>query len=290
MAAFAELPQLPIGTTLAVGWRLFVTGLKRAFPWVLVAELLPLLIPTSLPAHVMSADFSQLADLNLTRFGWVLLIGCAQALFYGIAIIKLSSLVHPKESIPAHIAVTRIPALFIANVIYNFFIYVGGGIALVLFLLTALSIGILPGVLITLIPLAPTAYLSTLFALFAYPAVLERKGPFAALNRSSQLTSSNWVRAALIISVPAIVLLVIAVGGDALFIEGLLAAVHQAENLTSDGNIAQLQHLLLNTKGTGAVEPFWWDPLFSILGAFGWWYALAVCYAEYLELSDRAAH
>ncbi len=280
---------LPIGATLAEGWRLFCAGLVRAFPWILAAEMLPLLEMSTTPKSVLNEDLGQF--FNPLHLGLALSVGCLQALLYGIAIIQLARLANNDEFTPLLAAVRSIPALLIGYLIYELIVFLGLGIALLLFLPTALFIGVTVGVLVTLIPLAPTAYISTALALFAYPAVLERKGPFAALTRSAQLTRSNWGRAALVISIPAIVLLAIAAGNEIPFIEGLHTAMQQLANRSSGLDISQLQNLLSNPKISGhAAQPVGWTILFSVLTAFGWWYTLAVCYAEYRELSRSLAH
>jgi hypothetical protein len=280
---------VPISTTLAEGWRLFIAGLTRAFPWVLFAEALPLLGSATASKNILTLDLSRL--FNPLHIAQELLLWCLQTFLYGLAIAQLARVAGRDAPSSLRTLARSIPALLIAYVMYQLIVYVGFGIALILFLITALVAGVAAGVVAMFIPLAPTAYISTLFALFAYPAVLERKGPFAALVRSQQLTRSNWGHAALVISVPAIVMLAIAMLAEAPFFSTLWPAMHQLLTSGSGMDAASLQGLLSNPKLSGvSAHRFGWPILMTVLTALGWWYALAVCYAEYRGLSSRTDH
>ncbi|MDE2235341.1 MAG: hypothetical protein KGL13_02315 [Gammaproteobacteria bacterium] len=210
---------------------------------------------------------------------------------YGIAIIQLAGLAGQEMNSAMRTATRSILPLLIGYLIYEAIVFLGMGFALILFLPTAMIVGLPAGVLVTLIPLAPTAYVSTALALFAFPAVLEKKGPLAALVRSVQLTRSNWGRSAVVISVPAIVLLAITAVKEIPFIEGLRASLRQIAGNTSTMGLQQLEKLLTNQSSAGAAaHSAWWTTLFVVLTAVGWWYTLVVCYAEYRDLAGRAAH
>jgi len=94
-----------------------------------------------------------------------------------------------------------------------------------------------------------------------------------------------------VISVPAIVLLAIAAVKEIPFIEGLRSSLRQIAGNTSGMGTEQLEKLLTSHSGSGAAaHSVWWTLLLVVLTAVGWWYALAVCYAEYRELSRHQAH
>ncbi len=283
--------KLPVYATLSEGWKLFSTGLISVFPWILAAELLSLVgsAGASKNINIMTADFGQY--VSLPHLGWELLIGCVQALLYGIAIIRLAELAGQETSPVLRTAMRGILPLLIGYLIYELIMIVGVGVALILFLPTAIFIGRVAGVLVTIIPLAPTAYVSTALALFAFPAVLEKGGPFRALMRSVQLTRSNWGRAAVVISVPAIVLLAIAAADEIPFMEGLRTTLRKLAGNLSGMDAQQLQNLMSGPNmSEAATHPVWWTILFAVLTAVGWWYALAVCYAEYRELNPHPDH
>jgi hypothetical protein len=281
--------RAPIPATLAQGWRLFTAGLVPAFPWVLTAELLALLRPAGISNNLLNADLSQL--FKPAHLGLALFFGCLQALLYTFAIIQLSSLTNANNVKLVPATIRSVVGLLLGYLIYEALVVIGLGIALVFFLSAALMIGVTAGVLITIIPLAPTAYVSTALALFAYPVVLEKKGPLAALSRSMQLTRSNWGRAALIISIPALVLLAVSAAEELPFFEALKTALQHVTSVSSGLDAAQLQNLFASQKFMQAATwPLGWRILFSVLRAFGWWYALALCYAEYRELSSRRDH
>src|SRR5215475_7068793 len=81
------------GSSLAVlteGGRLFLAGLPRIFPWILAAELIPLLPFANPPSGMFTTDLSLFADPGyLAR---AVLMGALQAFFYALAVLKLVSL------------------------------------------------------------------------------------------------------------------------------------------------------------------------------------------------------
>jgi len=289
MNAAASNRRLPVGEVLSAGGRLFVGGLPGIFPWILAAEIIGALPIAGAGGGLLSADLSRLAQPAYVV--WLLFAICAQTFLYGMAILKLAQRDGTPVVSPMRQAIRSIPALFIAYLIYELLVVFGVGFAFILMLLFALLLGVLPGVLVAIIPLAPTAWISTALAFFAYPAVLERRGPFDSLGRSLQLAKSNWVRAAGVVSVPAIALLVVAL------LQDVMPAInmwHQTTQLlsqvSSQASVANLQSLMTHLDANQkAVSYPWWQAFTVLLSALAWWYAVAVCYVEYRNLSGAAA-
>ena len=276
-----------VGAVLSAGNRLFVEGLLKVFPWILVAEIIGALPVAGAGGGLLNTDLSQLA--RPAYAGWLLFSICAQTFLYGMAILKLAQ--REPSSAPARNAIRAIPALFIAYFIYELLVIFGVGFALILMLIFALLLGVIPGVLVTIIPLAPTAWISTALAFFAYPAVLERRGPFDSLGRSMQIAKSHWVHAAAVVSVPAIALLVVAALHDVMPVVNMWHTMAQlASHASSQASPANLQDLITNLDAKQkAVSHPWWQAFTVLLSALAWWYALAVCYVEYRSLSGSAA-
>src|SRR5579871_2179429 len=78
-----------MGEVLGAGGRLFAAGLTDVFPWVLAAESLQLL-PHGMTNGILDTDLSLL--LNPMFLLKALLFGGAQALLYGVAVMRLSRL------------------------------------------------------------------------------------------------------------------------------------------------------------------------------------------------------
>lgn len=273
---------------LAAGGRLFAAGLGTAFPWILAAELMQLLPSFSdQPSGVSELDMGSLfqgSDLLRT-----VLLGVVQALCYGIAVVRLAVLTGERvEGLQVWHAVRAIPSVFIGYVIYSVIMILGLGISFVVFI-NALTLGLWPALVGTLIPLAPTAVVSTALALFIYPAVLERRGPFASLSESARLAKSSWARTAVVISVPALALLCVWAVANGAQLVRLVSAIFAALEQLQEGGVAMadLQNQIMSALQSAdkASEP--WHTLGVILGAFAWWYTLAVCYAEYRALKER---
>src|SRR5690348_10106198 len=74
---------------LGEGWRLFLAGMTKAFPWVLAAELVPLLPFANPPGGVFTTDLSLFAEPGYLIRG--LLFGAAQAFLYALAVLKLAT-------------------------------------------------------------------------------------------------------------------------------------------------------------------------------------------------------
>lgn len=283
-AAPANRP-VAVGGVLSAGGRLFARNLWRICPWILAAEIIGALPIAGAGGGLLNTDLGRLAQSDYLL--WLLFSICAQTLLYALAVLKLAK----TETGLLRAAIRSMPALFIGYFIYELLVIVGVGIALLLMLVFALLLGILPGVLVALIPLAPTAWISTALAFFAYPAVLERRGPLDSLDRSLRIAKSHWVHAAAVVSVPAIVLLAVVVLQDAMPVVNTWHAIrHITTQVSSQTSAAQLQDLMANLDAKQqAMSHPWWQAFTILLSALAWWYALAVCYVEYRTLSGQAS-
>ncbi|HET7921958.1 MAG TPA: hypothetical protein VFM15_04305 [Gammaproteobacteria bacterium] len=278
----SSAPGSAVGDVLAEAGRAFRTGIFTVFPWILAAEILAALPVAG--GGVFNTDLSVLG--RPLALGGLLVSALVQTWLYAMAIQRLTN----NGRAAARAALRAIPALLIAYLIYEVLVLLGLGIALILFLPTVLLFGVVAGVIVTLIPLAPTAWLSTALAFFAFPAVLERRGPLAALDRSFRLARTRWAHAALVVSVPAGVLLLVAIAQDALPVwHAVQTAQHLMAQLPSQPDLAQMQALLdrVTTQPAPAAHPLW-RALCVLLSALAWWYTLAVCHAEYTALTRIA--
>lgn len=278
-----------IREVLAAGWRLFRDGFVGAFPWVLAAELLAI-FPLGGKAQGgldLNADMS--AYFQPGYFGRELLIGLLQAFLYAVAILRLAESAGQRvEGHTAWIALRSVPSLFIGYMVYSVLVILGVGLGLIVFL-NMLPLGLVPAIAFTFVPLAPTAIASTAFALFAYPAVLERRGPFAALGESVRLAKSSWVRVTAVISVPALVMLCEWAANNGAEVKQLVTTAYDVlmqveETGVSEDNLQQTMESALHAAGTG--QSMVWQVLGVALTAVVWWYAVAVCYAQYRDLKQ----
>jgi hypothetical protein len=277
-----------VGAVLTEGRRLFVAGLTTAFPWVLAAELLQELPGANPPSDILSMDLMQIPTAGyLVR---ALIFGCLQAFLYGMAILQLARLAGETSGGSVSLALRALPGVFIGYLLYSLVVLVGLGVTLLCFVLSLLLLGAMPAVLISLISLAPTAMASTALAFFIYPAVLEGRGPFAALGRSARLARAGWVQATVVVSVPALALLFAwFVGNGAALMHSFTTTMTQLANVSPDASLEQLQTLLTADAADKIADRSGWQLAGALAGAFAWWYTLAVCYAQYSELKARAA-
>lgn len=275
---------------LAAGGRLFLAGLGSAFPWVLAAELTQLL-PSGADR---SLDISNLDTASLLQGSDLLrtvLLGLVQALCYGFAVLRLAASTGERMSgFQIWHSVRATPSVFIGYLVYSLIVILGLAFSLIVFL-NCLALGVLPAVAITLVPLAPTAVISTALALFIYPAVLERRGPFEALSQSARLARSSWARTTVVISVPALALLCVWVLNNGIEVSKILAAVYDslAQLQESGISVTDLQGQIMSAVKSADSSNVVWRAFGVILDAFAWWYTLAVCYAEYRALKERDA-
>lgn len=259
---------------LGQGWRYFVAGFKTAFLWVLAAELLPALI-----------DFSGADNLLLT-----ILLGLVQAFLYGMAVCELARFGGEPQAVPVRTSYRAILAVFIGYVLYVLAVIVGSAIAATAFMFAFLSSGILLAMSICFVPLVLTAAISTAYAFFVYPAVLEKGGPFTALNMSWKLAMNSWAQATGVVSVPALVLAAVWLGENgAATVSSIQQALQQISTLSSDLSTDQLQALLSASENSAPERSPGLHLAWSALGAVAWWYTLATCYAQYRALKARAA-
>jgi hypothetical protein len=277
--------------TLAEGGRLFGAGLGSVFPWVLAAELLALL-PFAPTGSFFDMDLSLLGDPGY--LGRMLLLGVMQALLYVIAIQRLPALAGDATSGEAGLwpALRVIPAVVIGYVCYELIVIIGLLFTFAFFMLGAFIIGPLAGLVLCVLPLAPTAGASTALALFVFPVVLEMQGPFAALRASSRLAKTAWVKVSLVISVPAVALLVALLVTDMTGLSHSISMGLEALQHSQDGGVSmgQLSGLFAAQSGaTPAAGYDAWRVAGTLLSGFAWWYTLAICYVLYRDLKDRSA-
>jgi hypothetical protein len=280
--------RYPVTHVLAVGWHLFVAGLTRVFPLVLIAEIIAALPVAGAGGGLFSTDLDRLVQPGY--LAWTLLSVVLQTVLYAGAVLRLARLENTSTKVSWRAATGAIPGLLIGYVVYDVLVVFGLGVSLLMFVLVVLLFGVVPAVIVSFIPLAATAWISTALAFFAYPAVLEQAGPFAALGRSLRLARSNWAHAALVVSVPAIGLLVVAALQDTMpVLHSVHAVMNTVSQLSSQPAAGQLQNLLANPATTppAGAHPLW-QMTTALLSALAWWYALAVCYAEFMLLKQTA--
>lgn len=273
-----------VRAVLATGWRLSITGLPTVFPWVLAAEIIGALPVAGAGGGLLSTDLGRLAQP--AYLGWTLCSIFMQSLFYAYALLRLARLDGVTVTAPLRAASSAAPGLLIGYLVYELLVVCGLGVALIFFLLVMLLFGLVPALIVALVPLAATAWISTALAFFAYPAVLDQSGPFVALGHSLRLAKSSWAHAALVVSVPAIGLLLVAVLQDAPSVwHGTHAVLSSISQLSSQPTAMQLQELLSRSSaGPAADRHPLWRAFTVLLSALAWWYALAACYAEYRML------
>ncbi|HEX4299738.1 MAG TPA: hypothetical protein VH327_02620 [Gammaproteobacteria bacterium] len=290
MATTRDSRPKSVGQVLTAGHVLFSAGFGVVFPWVLAAELLALL-PFAPTGGIFDTDLSLLADPGY--LGRVLLLGVMQAFLYAIAVRRMAVLAGDAAPGAGLWPVLRvIPATVIGYICYELIVIIGLLFTFAFFMLGAFIIGPLAGVVLCVLPLAPTAAASTALALFVFPAVLEGRGPFAALGESSRLAKTAWVKVSLVISVPAVALLAAAVVTD---MGGLMHGVSaglDALRSSGDGGISmdQAGSLLSGFKvpvSNGGYDS--WRIAGTLLSGVAWWYTLAVCYVQYRDLKDQPA-
>src|SRR5690242_7576689 len=154
---------------LGEGWASFVSGLSTVFPWVLAAELLQQLPLANPPGSILTTDLDLYAQPGyLAR---ALLFGVLQALLYGIAVLRLAGAGDGawKGSLRAT------PSVLVAYLCYEVIVVIGLLFTFAFYMLGMFIAGPLVGVVLCILPLAPTAAASTAFALFIFPALLEKR-------------------------------------------------------------------------------------------------------------------
>jgi hypothetical protein len=267
---------------LSEGWSLFVAGLPTAFPWVLAAELIQELPFANPPGSLLTSDLDLYAQPGY--LGRALLTGALQALLYGIAILKLTQ---SDGSRPWWPSLRAMPSVLVGYICYEVIVAIGLVFTFAFFVIGTFIIGPLGGLVLCILPLAPTAAASTALALFIFPAVLERKGPFAALGESKRLTKRSWTKVSLVISVPALALLAASAVTDLTSIRHSLSMALDLWDRAQESGVSmeQADSILAGMKATPAASRYEsWQLIGTVLGAFAWWYTLAVCYAQYRDL------
>jgi hypothetical protein len=224
----------------------------------------------------------------------MLLLGVMQALLYVIAIQRLPALAGDASASDTGLwpALRATPAVMIGYVCYELIVIVGLLFTFAFFMLGAFIIGPLAGLVLCVLPLAPTAGASTALALFVFPAVLEKRGPFASLSESSGLAKRSWAKVSLVISVPAVALLVALVMTDMTAISHSVSTGLEALRRSQDGGMSmeQLEGLFATPQGAAMAAGYdAWRLVGTLLSGFAWWYTLAVCYVLYRDLKGRTA-
>lgn len=229
------------------GWRLFLKSLPVIF--------LPVWCACLVDAVPGVFGGGGLLNFSITRSTLLITVICwlAESVLYGAAIARLDACSTGTPRSTAEVLRTSMRAalaVLIGDLLYNIVTWVG------FFLL------IVPGVI-----------LGTTLAFFAYAAVLDRKHLLDVLGYSHQLAWPQWWRSSVVLSAPAIALLiydVIAGWPD------IMSAVNQL----GSGSL------------TAASAPAdWWYNLglMPLLGALVWCYVLAACYVQYRILKAHAA-
>jgi hypothetical protein len=283
-----QTAPLSMRETLAESGRLFGAGLGSVFPWVLAAELLALL-PFAPTGSIFDTDLSLLADPGY--LGRSLLLGVLQAVLYAVAIRRLPALAGDAQSGSAiWPALRAVPALVVGYLCYELIVVIGLLFTFAFFMLGAFIIGPLAGLVLCILPLAPTAGASTALALFAFPAVLEKRGPFASLSESSRLAKTAWVKVSLVISVPAVALLAAMLVTDMTGLSHSISMGLEALQRSQDGGLSmeQVEGLFGGSGGTQTPASYdAWRIGGTLLSGFAWWYTLAVCYVLYRDIKGR---
>ena len=276
---------MSIREVLAEGWRIFLAGLATAFPWILAGELLAVIPGFSNSSGLLDTDLAQLVDpiflLRMATFGIL------QAFLYGMAVLRLPQLAGDASGQRWHRALRAAPAVFIAYFAYELLVGTGLVISLLLFVLGDWFLGLGGALLLSLLLILPTAVASTAFALFVYPAVLEGRRPFTALGDSRRLVMRHWGRASVVISVPALGLLALWLvqNAESLF-KTLPEGLSKLSNMSAEASSAELQSLLAGGQSHTA-PGLTLQLALAVAAALVWWYTLAVCYAEYRDLTGR---
>jgi|GEM_PF-2574131 len=271
---------------LAEGWRLFTAGLGRAFPWILAAELTSLLPFANPPGSIFTTDLSLYGQPDyLIR---ALIFGALQAWLYSTAVWRLAA--QPGEPASWWGGLRATPSVLVGYMCYMLIVGIGLVFTAIIYVIGAFIIGPLAGLVLCILPLAPTAVVSTAMALFIFPAVLEKRGPFASLSESSRLAKTSWAKVSLVISVPAIALLAAAVVGDMPGIQHAVALTLDLRRRALEGGLStdQALQVLESLKASAPPDRYGvWTVAGVLLGAPAWWYTLAVCYAQYRDLKSR---
>jgi len=286
-AAGEAVKQHSIREVLAAGWRLFMAGIGEVFPWVLAAELLQFL-PFANTGGFLDTDVSLfLKPVYLLKAA---VFGALQAFLYAVAVMRLARLADGPQGSIIWPALRATPSVLVGYIAYTLITMLGLGLGVLFFSVGLIMLGPLPGLLVSLIPLAPTVAAGTALAFFIYPAVLEHRGPMGALNESARLARTGWARASLIVSIPALALLAAWLAGNGVELtRSMSETLKQLSSMQADVSTDQLQTLLSGATSQGAEQGFWgWRLLGAIADAIAWWYTLAVCYAEYRDLKSRA--
>lgn len=240
--------RLPVARPLADSWHLFCRCLPVLF-WPLWAANFADVVPgVGAQGGLLSGGLGR-GDLLLMLVSW-----CVQSVLYGYSVARLDGCASGASAATVRAwsrALHAAPAILIGDLVYNIAAWVG------------LLVFVVPGIIF-----------GTTLVFFAYAAVLDRKNIFEALGYSHALAWPEWWRTSVVISVPAIALLVY----------GVIMAwptIMDAAHTLAAGQLP---------AAASMAGPKWYDlGLMPLLGAVVWAYVLSVLYVQYRALKARAA-
>ncbi|MGH8279960.1 MAG: hypothetical protein ACRETQ_10425 [Gammaproteobacteria bacterium] len=229
------------------GWHLFRRCLPQLF--------LPLWLANFVDAAPSVVGGGSVFTGAITGRGILLTLAAwlVESLLFGYTIARLDAVARNTRlpaSLAWRVAFRATPAVLVGDLVYN--IVAWGGLLLFL----------VPGIIF-----------GTTLVFFAYAAVIDRKNLIEALGYSHALAWPAWWRTSVVISVPAIVLLIYSVISGWPAITSVLHAVAAGE-LPSIGSLSHRGYDL------GLMPP---------LGALAWSYVLCVLYVQYDALKRQTA-
>lgn len=240
--------RLPVAQPLADSWGLFRRCLPVLFLPLWAANFADAVPGVWAGGGLLAGGISR-GDFLLMLVSW-----CVQSVLYGYSIARLDGCASGASATSVRAwprALHAAPAMLICDLLYN--IAAWGG----------LLVFVVPGII-----------LGTTLVFFAYAAVIDRKNVFEALGYSHALAWPGWWRTSVVISVPAIALLVYAV---------IMAwpTIMDAVRTLAAGELP---------TAASMAGPKWYDlGLMPLLGAVVWAYVLVVLYVQYRVLKARAA-
>jgi hypothetical protein len=247
LIASTEPSELPINAALVEGWRLFLRSLPAIFFPVWLACVVDAIPGIYGGGGVLTGSIDHRAII-ITIICWLV-----ESALFGAAISRLDQFVRGvaadyRRALAAGAHATI--AILIGDLLYNIVAWIG----LLLFIVPGLILG-------------------TTLAFFAYAAVLDRKNVVDILGYSHALAWPHWGRSSVVLSAPAIVLMIYDV------IAGWPDIMNAVQQLAS-GNLSP----------ASVPSNSWYDlGLMPVVGGFVWCYVLAACYVQYRNLKQRVA-
>lgn len=215
----APTRPLTIGEALDDGLRIYRETFTRVWLYALLAGVAWL--PATFAANQMDPNDPSLTSVVLL-FVTGIVFTLSSFVFLSMLIARMQSIVAGDTmsfGAAAARGLRRAPAYIVAGILYGLMIMLAMFMAI---MITALIAGVLVGafgmtddavlgpiliaLIAILIALVPTAYLSITFYFYNYAAVLDGKGPFAALGYSVRLITGNWWRTAGILTIAVFII------------------------------------------------------------------------------------